>query len=284
MAIGDFVLMWSGPVLQLSLLIVFVRYGFRELFPVFFYYTLYSIIATILANLLIHHEVLLFWAFWAAQLISEVWALLALQEVFQSLWDFKQGVLRYLLPVLLLAIAVLAAGWGLNHPMGRGRLIGVYTAFITFTILAHFVKLVACGLALWLAKQFSRYEIGVALGFGVSAIGTLAAYMARFHFGIAIGNVFLLGAQTANMVAIGIWLVVFLSKPPKGDRPRLDAHKFQEMKEMLKQQDEMAGKISEGVGLRWPGKKKKKDGPEQKLASCVSPAGLHRYPRPSQRT
>src|SRR5437588_4000512 len=109
MAIGDLVLMWSGPVLQLALVIVFVRYGFRELFPVFFYYTLFSIVATALANSVILHEVFYFWVFWAAELIYNVWALLVLQEVFQSLWDFRQGASRFLLPTLVLAVAGLAA-------------------------------------------------------------------------------------------------------------------------------------------------------------------------------
>src|SRR5947207_14562598 len=148
MAIGDLVLMWSGPVLQLALAIVFVRYGFKELFPVFFYYTVYSILANTLENLLIHHEVLHFWVFWAAELIYNVWALLALQEVFQSLWDFRRGASRFLVPVLLLVVSVLATWWGLNHAMGRGRLIGLYTVFIAFKIIAHFLKLVLCGMPL----------------------------------------------------------------------------------------------------------------------------------------
>ena len=71
----------------------------------------------------------------------------------------------------------------------------------------------------------------------------------------------------AYMTAAGIWLVVFLSKPPEGDRRRSNAQKYWEMMDMLKQQNEMAGKISEGVGLRWPGKKKKSDKSRQKFAS-----------------
>jgi hypothetical protein len=274
MPIGDLVLMWSGPVLQLALMIVFVRYGFRELFPVFFYYTLYSIAAATLANSVIHHEVLYFWIFWVAELIYNVWALLALQEVFQSLWDFRQGVSRFLLPALLLVVGVVAAWWGLNHLMGRGRLIGLYTVLFSFTTMIHFVELVLCCVALCLAKHFSRYEIGVALGFGISGIGTLVAHISRLHFGMAVNKVLWNASTIAYMTAVGIWLVVFLSKPPEGDRRRPNAQKYREMMEMLKQQDEMAGKISDGVGLRWPGKKKKSDEPNQKCASGTRLTGV----------
>ena len=108
--------------------------------------------------------------------------------------------------------------------MGRGRLIGLYTVLFAFTTMAHFVELVLCCVALYLAKHFSRYEIGIALGFGISGIGTLVAHISRLHFGIAVNKVLWNASTMAYMTAAGIWLVVFLSKPPEGDRRRSNAH------------------------------------------------------------
>jgi len=85
---------------------------------------------------------------------------------------------------------------------------------------------------------------------------------------------FLLAAQMANMAAIGIWPVVFLSKPAEGDRHRPNAQKYREMMDMLKQQNEMAGKISEGADYAGRESRRKATNQAENFAFSTRLAGM----------
>src|SRR5437016_5683079 len=111
--------------MQMALVIVFLRYGFRNKFPLFFAYNIYSIGVSIVRNLTVHSEVVYFWVYWATDLIYGALALLILQGIFQQVWEFKPALRAFLVPIWLMVIGALAAWWGMLHPIARGKLAGL---------------------------------------------------------------------------------------------------------------------------------------------------------------
>jgi hypothetical protein len=260
LTIVDWVFLWIPPLLQGALVVVFLRYGLRKKFPLFFVYTIYSIAAGVLQILTIHHDAVYFWVYWITELIYGALALLVLQEIFQQVWDFKRGLRLWLTPALLLVIGALAAWWGMLHPLGLGKLAGLNAAFIAFMAGVHWAEVAAFVVALCYIGKFTRYQIGILLGFGISSIAEALAYLGHSLFGAKFIHVLSLAVPAAYMAAAGIWLATFVRRPPIDSTKRPDlkkeAQKYDMYAETLAQYHEWLEKISKSLGLRWRGKKR----------------------------
>jgi hypothetical protein len=254
MSLGGIIFQWTGPVLQFALVLVFWnRRIFLKKFPAFFRYTSFSIVATILQILVIHNDLWYFWIYWINQAIYGVLALLVMREVFQAVWDMQHGFRRFVVWLLMLAIAIASAWWGARQP--AWLLAGVKSAFYVFMTSVHVVEVVLCGLAVWLVRRLTQYHIGIMMGFGISAIAQVLAYVGHFYGGGPLfKEVIRYAPLSAYMAAAGTWLYTFLSRPKLKGRFDPDA-----ALELLRQQEEMAAKISEGLGWKWPGKKNDTD-------------------------
>src|SRR5258708_19318490 len=145
MTLGALVCLWTAPVLQAALVLVFwSRRFFLHKFPAFFRYTCFSVIASVLQISLFNKDPWYYWIFWIDQTIYGVLALLAMREVFQMVWDMKRGLRRYLVWALILVIAGTAVWWGTRQPAWRVTLKGVNAAFYAFMAGVRGIEVILC--------------------------------------------------------------------------------------------------------------------------------------------
>lgn len=253
MRLDALLLLWTAPALQFALVLVFLyRRIFLRKFPAFFAYTSFSVAATVLQISVIHQQLLYFWVYWIDQAIYGVLALLAVRDVFQMIWDMKQGRRRFLVWGLILALAIASVWWG-DHQRGqRHPLAGVEAAFDAFVASIHVVEMLLCGLAIWLVRRLTRYHLGIMLGFGVSAISQVPGYVSHFyHLGPAFRQIVVYAPVSAYIGAAGTWLFTFASRPKVNTSLHPD-----EVIEWIDEQERIARKISAGLGLKWPRKER----------------------------
>src|SRR5205809_1053559 len=169
--------------MQVALVVVFLRRGFRRNFPLFFAYNIYSVGAAIVTISTFHHFVLNFWVYCATNLIYGTLALLVLQKIFQQVWVFKPAIRSLLVPIWLLFIAALAIWWGMLHPIARGKLAGLFTTYIAFMAGVHWTELGVFVFALLYIGKFTRYQIGILLGFAMASVAEALSYLVHSMFG-----------------------------------------------------------------------------------------------------
>jgi hypothetical protein len=165
MPFWNLVFLWLVPALQFALVLVFWNRGvFMRMFPAFFRYSCYAVAANVLQLLVIHRQILYFWAYWLTEIIYGVLALFVMREVFQEVWDMKQGFRRFLVWILILALGGAAALWGVVHPQGRGGFAAMVAGFGAFLAAVHLVEVILCCLTLWMVSRFTQYHIGIMPG------------------------------------------------------------------------------------------------------------------------
>src|SRR6267378_209187 len=167
MTFGGLIFLCATPALQFTLVLVFWRRRFFfEKFPAFFRYISFSVVAGILQIALLHQGRLYFWIYWVDQVIYSVLAMLVMREVFQMVWDMKQGVRRSLVWILIAIFCAVAVGWGLHRAIPQDPVTAFDPACRAFRASVHMVEVILCGLAIWLVRKFTRYHLGIMLGFG----------------------------------------------------------------------------------------------------------------------
>ena len=76
--------------------------------------------------------------------------------------------------------------------------------FLLFLVLVRFFRL-----------PWKQYTFGIALGFGVSAAGSLVGFMVRSEFGTKFIPIFRFVVPMTYTVGVAIWLLTFLWPVPK---------------------------------------------------------------------
>src|SRR5215470_10983035 len=164
---------WLGlPVLALIAVLLIWRKTQRE-FPYFLLYVLVVEFVGI-ARLLIFHFARkgYFYAFWITEALIAIFTFLVSYELFvRRLFPrfLNIAFYRYLFPIAGLAIALIAVPAALQNR--KGSLILAATHGLTIllvTVLLFFV-----GLMTFMGRRWSRYEFGIALGFGLQASAEL---------------------------------------------------------------------------------------------------------------
>src|SRR5579884_856794 len=253
MTIGATVFLWSGPVLQFVLILVFLdRRVFISLFPAFYRYTCCAVVANVLENVFLQHSRIYYWVYWASELTYGVLALLAMQEVFAKVWDLKQEWRRSSVWLLLVTLATGAIVWGLLGPHGPRKWAHFNASLVAFMAEIYAVEVMLAALAFQFVRKLTKYHLGIMLGFGVSAAVQVLAFAGSFfHGGPWLREVVTYAPLSAYLSATGIWLSVFLSPP----RVRMKLDPEATLK-WLGEQEKIARQISEGLGLKRPEDKK----------------------------
>lgn len=207
-----FALVGTGLEAVLCLLLL-LRRTYRE-FPIFFSYTALSVIVTVALwgtrkNTSFYSEI-----YWASEAVSVVLAFLALNEALRSVFRNFLGMrwFRWLFPgigILMICAAVLRI-IVLPRPafsLFTTTIIGLEVAvgFLQFGIFSLFIVLV------WLFHlRWGQHAAGIVFGFGVSAAGSLVAFLLRSEFGTKFNPVIRIAPTVAYIIGVAIWLATFL--------------------------------------------------------------------------
>ncbi len=207
-------LVWF-PVLALLMLSGFLvaRRSYREL-PYFSAYVLYAWLLGAARYVSFYlSQRLYFYVYWISELAGVVVVSLALYEVFlRRLFSqfHRVRVYRGLFTVVALAILVLTILTALQAP-DRGKAFLMASRAYDFARTAILVFMVA--LMALMGRQWTRYDLGVALGFAVQAAAALlnAAVRTRLHYQATVLDT--VEALSLNLSCL-IWLITFW-KPEK---------------------------------------------------------------------
>lgn len=210
----ELVLALVGTGLQAVLcLLLLVRHAYRE-FPIFFASATVSVIGTIVGlavstNTRVYSDV-----FWMNEALGVLLAFLALQEALRSVFRNFLGIrwFRWLFPgigILMVIVAVLriillprpafslftTTVIGLEIAVGFLQ-IGIFTLFIILVRLFHL--------------SWRQHAAGIVFGYGVSAAGSLVAFLLRSEFGTKFDPVVRIAPPIAYIIGVAIWLASFL--------------------------------------------------------------------------
>jgi hypothetical protein len=196
----------------LCLLLLLRRY-YRE-FPVFFALTGFSIVQTIVGLAASSNTELYRIVYWASDAVGVFLTFFSLQEAFRSVFRNFLGMrwFRWLFPgigFLMISIAVLRT---ILVPRPAHSLftttifaLEIGVGFLQFGIFSLFLLLVRIFHLRW-----RQHPIGIVFGFGISAAGSLVAFLLRSEFGTKFDPVVRIAPPIAYIIAVAVWLATFL--------------------------------------------------------------------------
>lgn len=218
MKIAELALALAGTSLQLLLLIVLsVRRSYRS-FPAFFTVTAFAIASTLSGLAFRNNAFVYVRIYWATEALYVLFAFLALLEVFRSVFRnfYRMGWFRLLFPsvgVLMICVAVIRSLAKPPAQTSRAFAVIIFlelaVRFLQIGILFLFFALVR-----FFHMQWRQHAFGIALGFGISAAGSLVVFLLRSEFGTKMNYFVRMTPPIAYTVAVAVWLLTFLIPPP----------------------------------------------------------------------
>jgi hypothetical protein len=209
-------LVGTGLEAVLCLLLV-IRRTYRE-FPIFFGYTALSTIVALALGAARKNAIWYFDIYWANEALGVILAFLALNEALRSVFRNFLGMrwFRWLFPgigIVMLSAAALRI-IVLPRPafsLFTTTIIGLEIAvgFLQFGIFSLFIILVRLFHLRW-----GQHAAGIVFGYGVSAAGSLVAFLLRSEFGTKFDPVVRIAPAIAYIIGVAIWLATFLKAEP----------------------------------------------------------------------
>ena len=218
------VLFVAGVLPRIALTVILVRRSLRRLWPWFFLYCCYSMLAdlVVLLSAPILSDKTYFLVYFACQLIYVVLGLVAMNEAFQrsfSVYLLNRRWFRLLIPTLVLVVVALSAGKWLHNISSTDELLSA--AFLTFQLGGEYSRAAVFGFfgVLFFVWQPPRnqYAFAIMKGFGFFTIVGMMANLLRSDFGTKTNLFFSYAPPVAYIVACLIWLGGFL--PPEPEKP-----------------------------------------------------------------
>lgn len=207
----------TGLEAVLCLLLV-VRRTYRD-FPIFFAYITLSVFASIILWTVTNNAHYYSIIYWTYDALGVTLAFLALNEALRSVFRNFLGMrwFRWLFPgigIVMISVAVLRIIL-LPRPafsLFTTTVIGLEIAvgFLQFGIFGLFIILVRLFHLRW-----GQHAAGIVFGYGVSAAGSLVAFLLRSEFGTKYDPVIRIAPPIAYIMGVAIWLATFLKAEPE---------------------------------------------------------------------
>lgn len=228
---------------QLCLAILMLRHNDDRKYPLFFTYTLYSVLSTVLQLSLVAYPLPYFLAHCIGEVLYAVLALLAIAEVFNirlKLLYESHPALRYLLlPGTFLLMTGVGLWQGFHHPFAPSALGHFTPAAWNFVIFARCLESVLyfAAWALWKSGRMAMAErpFNILAGFGLAAFFSLVAYLLRYRFGAGLETVFRYMPLGAYIISTVLWLTAFLKPEPPKATPQPEMKKVLALGQSLEQ-------------------------------------------------
>lgn len=248
--------------LMLGLLAILVRRKLYRQFPVFFLYCLWTLIVGIVRFLVSRHPLAYFLVYWLTEASYFVVALIAMLLVAERFIEVVQRQSRLIFVAALAFVAVFSLLMAVYKPVGglsaRFRFAsGIYV----FVVLMCLVEIVLFLAFLYIRSRYdidwSTYETGIVIGFGILAFLTFVAYLRTllFVFHIRVGplfdQLFQYFPPGAAPAAILAWLVAFWRpEPPLPPYDPPDHRKYQRLAQVFEEAIENLRESWRRLGLR----------------------------------
>jgi hypothetical protein len=211
---AELVLGLGGIGLQAVLcLLLLVRRSYRG-FPIFFTFSCLSVGGTVVLWSVRNDAQVYSTVYLIYDALGEFLTFFALQEALRSVFRNFLGMrwFRWLFPgigILMISVAVLRT---LLVPrpafsLFTTTIIGLEIAvgFLQFGIFSLFIILVRLFHLRW-----GQHAAGIVFGYGVSAAGSLVAFLLRSEFGTKFDPVIRIAPPIAYIIGVAIWLATFL--------------------------------------------------------------------------
>lgn len=194
-------------------LLLLVRRSYR-VFPIFFAFVTLSVIATVILMSVSYNAQYYSVIYWTNDALGVVLAFFALNEALRSVFRNFLGLrwFRWLFPAIGIVMISVAGLRILLVPrpafsLFTTTIIGLEIAigFLQFGIFSLFIILVRLFHLRW-----GQHAAGIVFGYGVSAAGSLAAYLLRSGFGTKYDPVVRIAPAIAYIIGVTVWLATFL--------------------------------------------------------------------------
>lgn len=202
--------------LEFWLLALLFRRGVHRHFPVFFAYSVYTVIISIARLITITNYRIYFYVFWWTDAFLLLLGLAALHEtfrwVYRGFYEFWWFRLIYYGTISLVLLAAVRNAV-VNPPVQAHPLIGlILSVGIAVNLLQAGIVALFAALSKPLAIPRRRYPFGIVAGFAASSLGPFVGYFARSIFGKSVDTFTQNASAVAYILALLIWLLAF-SKP-----------------------------------------------------------------------
>lgn len=209
----------GGVVLQTGLcLLVAVRRETRQKFPAFLAYNGFEVASAIAGLTISGRAAAYFYFYWLTHTVSLVLSFLALYEIIYVVFrNFRRlNWFKFLIPVVAVAALILAFARNLLIPTTGGY--PLFNTIVSLEIAVQFLQIGVLFLFFVLIRFFrmrrQQYAVGIALGFGISAAGSLVVFLLRSEFGTKLDPVVRSTPPIAYTLALLVWLATFLTPEP----------------------------------------------------------------------
>jgi len=201
------------------------RHLYRR-FPLFTSYVAALVVVTMLRSAFLSHRNAYFYVYWFSEPVEVLLAVLAVHESFLTVFRgfYRLTWFRLLFPGAIIAALAYSAWKAWAHPPVHASRWGA--AIISTSIASQYVIMGICILFFLLERAFSvrwrLYEFRIVFGFGIAALGDVAAGVIRSELGqkqrflseYLPGFLFLL--------AVVVWLSAMFGAEPKEAAPIAD--------------------------------------------------------------
>jgi hypothetical protein len=230
----------AAPALQATLAVVMVYFHLNRQLPVFFLYTCFSLLASIVQTILLisGDNNTLFNLVWAMEAIYACIGLLAMYESFRKTLQVYSFSKRwfFLAPLGTILVILFVTTWALRqHTPTQATTLGMF--YLSFYLAADYMRAGFFGLfvilvLVWQAR-WQRYPFAIMKGFGLFSIVGMLADLLRSEFGTKWDFFFSYAPPVAYILACLIWLGAFLApnerKSPPGPGAVVDLDEVQEL-------------------------------------------------------
>jgi hypothetical protein len=207
-----------GTGLQAFLCLLLLKTRNYAQFPIFFLFTMFSVISALTGLAVQNMPSLYFDVYWTSEAFYVILAFFSLQEAVRSVFRNFYGMFwfRALFPTIGIIMIGIAIARMLLLPRAAHSILTVTlftleigVGLLQFAIFAIFVVLIQ-----FFHMHWRQHAFGVVLGFGIASAGTLVAYLLRSEFGTKFDPLVRIAPPIAYIIGVAIWLATFLKAEP----------------------------------------------------------------------
>ncbi len=240
----DVALSVASIIPRIALISIFVRRRLQRLWPLFFLYCCYSILAeiTIILSASFLRFGKYFLVYFACQLVYVVLGLLTMNEAFRRIFSVYYAGhpwFRFLVPTVVLVVMAISAARWFHYASSTDQI--RWAIFLTFQLGGEYSRAAIFGLFgvlvfIW-QSPWQRHPFAIMKGFGFFTIIGMLANLLRSDFGTKMDTFFAYAPPVAYIVACFIWLGGFLvpepEKPASGPGALVNVAELRELVERL---------------------------------------------------